>query len=117
MGTVDHGIEQVSPEEAEKLVADGALLLDVREAGEWSAGHAPDAVHVPLGQLPDRHADVLDAGRRIVAVCRVGGRSQHAAMALQQAGYDAVNLAGGMHAWAGSGRPVVTDDGGPGTVA
>ncbi len=52
----------------------------------------------------------------MVAVCRVGGRSQTATVALRRAGYDVVNLAGGMHAWAAAGQPVVTGDGSPGRV-
>jgi len=49
-------------------------------------------------------------------VCRVGGRSERAAAALLQRGYDAVNLAGGMQAWLAAGMPVVTDLGDPGAV-
>ena len=105
----------VTAEEGHQLVEDGAFLLDVREDDEWQAGHAPAAHHVPLGQVMQVAAD-LPRDRRIVAVCRVGGRSENATIALRQAGLDVVNLAGGMHAWAASGLPIVTDSGEPGTV-
>ena len=116
MGATDEGVEQVTPDEAEGLAAAGAFMLDVREPDEWGAGHAPGATHLPLGRLAEDHASALPRDRRIVAICRVGGRSQRAAVALQQAGYDVVNLAGGMRAWAESGRAVVTDAGATGQV-
>lgn len=94
----------------------GALLLDVREPEEWEAGHAPGARHVPLGQLPDRLAELEGAGR-IVVICRSGGRSALATEWLSTAGFDAANLVGGMQEWAHAGRAVVTDDGGPGRVS
>ena len=105
----------VTAEEGHQLVEEGALLLDVREDDEWQAGHAPAAHHIPLGQVMGA-VDDLPRDRRIVAICRVGGRSENATIALRQAGLDVVNLAGGMHAWAASGLPIVTDSGEPGTV-
>lgn len=109
-------VPEIGPQDALTAANAGALLLDVREDGEWQAGHAPDAVHLPMGQLPAR-ADELPNDRRIVAVCRSGGRSAAVTKALVNAGFDAVNLVGGMQAWQASGQPVVTDDGSPGTVA
>ena len=94
----------------------GGFLLDVREPEEWAAGHAPAAVHVPMGDV-GTSLDRLPGDRTIVCICRSGGRSAVVAEALVGAGYDAVNLAGGMQAWAGAGQPVVDDTGGPGTVA
>lgn len=101
--------------QAHRLAAEeNAVLLDVREPGEWAAGHAPDAVHMPLGSLD---TTALPADRPVVAVCRSGARSSRAAEALRTAGIDARNLSGGMSAWASSGLPVVRDDGQAGTVA
>jgi rhodanese-related sulfurtransferase len=108
-------VPEVDPQEASALVASGALLLDVREPDEWAAGHAPGAQFVPLGQLPAR-VDEVSRDRKIVAVCRVGGRSARATEFLIAAGIDAVNLAGGMRAWSASGLVVETDDGEVGTV-
>jgi rhodanese-related sulfurtransferase len=91
------------------------VLLDVREPDEWQAGHAPDAQFIPLGELAQRAAEV-PGDKRVVAICRAGSRSERAARFLIAAGFDVVNLAGGMRAWAAAGLEVVTDDGTPGTV-
>lgn len=89
------------------------LLLDVREVDEWTAGHAPGAVHVPLSTLG---AAELPTDRPVVAVCRSGNRSEHAAAQLAQAGFEVANMAGGMTAWAAAGLPVVRADGSPGEI-
>jgi rhodanese-related sulfurtransferase len=91
-------------------VADGATLLDVRELNEWEAGHAPQAVHVPLSQVPASLASIPQ-GRPVVVVCRSGRRSTFAVAALLQAGIDAVNLDGGMQAWHQAGGSVVAAPG------
>lgn len=82
-----------------------AVIVDVREQKEWDAGHAPDAVHIPLGQLSQRLTE-LPRDRRIVAVCRSGGRSSSATKALKRAGLEAENLEGGMAAWQRAGLPL-----------
>lgn len=84
----------------------GTTLLDVRERDEWVAGHAPDAVHIPLGELTER-AGKLPSGAPLLVVCHSGGRSARATAWLNRAGYDAVNLDGGMVEWARAGLPVV----------
>jgi len=105
----------VSAEEAHELVEEGALLLDVREADEWEAGHAPEASWIPMGDLNARVAELPRAGR-IVAICRTGSRSHAVTAALVGAGYDAVNVDGGMRAWAAEDYDVVAADGLPGVV-
>lgn len=112
--TSPDSIPQVDPAQAAALAADGALLLDVREPEEWTAGHIPDAVHVPLGSL---QAGAVGDDQVVVAICRSGNRSGKAAIMLAAAGVDVRNLAGGMKAWAEAGRAVARDDGTPGTVA
>jgi DMSO/TMAO reductase YedYZ molybdopterin-dependent catalytic subunit/rhodanese-related sulfurtransferase/glyoxylase-like metal-dependent hydrolase (beta-lactamase superfamily II) len=94
------------------LVESGALLLDVREPDEWRLQHAPSAMLLPMGQVRQRQ-DELPRDRQIVAVCRSGGRSAAVTESLRSWGFDAVNLAGGMCAWAAAGLPTVgpTDDG------
>jgi rhodanese-related sulfurtransferase len=109
-------VPEVDASTGDALVAEGALLVDVRTPDEWNAGHAPGALHLPLDQLSARHAE-LPTDRRIVVICRSGGRSARATEALVGAGYDAVNLAGGMQAWAALGLGCVTDADEPGTVA
>jgi rhodanese-related sulfurtransferase len=110
-----HRTPAVDAGAARQLVSDGAVLLDVREPGEWNAGHAPQAIHQPLGRLAvaDRR---FTAGRQVVVVCRSGNRSQHAVKALRAAGVDALNLSGGMRAWQSAGGSVVDRKGRPGAV-
>jgi rhodanese-related sulfurtransferase len=105
-----------SPEQAMELQAQGTPSLDVREDAEWRAGHAPGARHIPLGRLPARAAD-LPPRRIVVTMCRTGARSARAAALLAREGRDAVNLAGGMPAWARAGHPVGAPGGRPGQVA
>jgi len=93
----------------------GAFLLDVRELDEWQAGHAPDATHIPLSDVPGRVAE-LPADRLIVAICRVGGRSGRATAYLRAQGLDVHNYEGGMREWAGKGGELVTDSGAQPTV-
>lgn len=97
-------------------VPDGVTILDVREDDEWTAGHIDGSVHVPLSQLPSRAADIPPTDP-LVVVCKVGGRSARVTAWLASQGRQVANLAGGLDAWADAGRPLVTDDGGPGTVA
>ena len=122
MATDRTGPDEVGPEEADHLVAAGALLLDVREDDEWDAGHIDGAVHVPLGQLTARIEELAGEHQepgehRVVVVCRSGVRSAHATAFLAASGVDAVNLAGGMRAWAAEGLPFEAADGSPGVVA
>ena len=108
-------IDEVSPHDAAGLRERGAVLLDVRELDEWAAGHAPDAVHVPLAEVQTTAARFT--GQEVLTVCRSGGRSAKAAETLAQAGVEVRNVNGGMTAWAAAGLPVVRDDGAPGAVA
>ncbi len=88
------------------------VVLDVREDDEWEAGHIEGSLHIPLMQLANRFGEVATTGQTLV-VCRVGSRSAHATAYLVRQGVDAVNLAGGLAAWANAQRPLVTDDGRP----
>ncbi|MER8042795.1 rhodanese-like domain-containing protein [Streptomyces sp. NPDC094032] len=96
-----------------------ALVLDVRENDEWAAGHVEGALHVPMSDFVARFGEVTQAvedGRRAFVMCRVGGRSAQVTQYLVQQGIDAVNVDGGMLAWEGAGRPMVTDGGSPAYV-
>jgi rhodanese-related sulfurtransferase len=93
-------------------VADDAVILDVREPDEWAAGHAPGAIHIPLGELPSRLAELSAAsaeGSPVAVTCRGGGRSSRAVAWLTQQGYDVANLDGGMKAWQSAGKPMIAD--------
>jgi rhodanese-related sulfurtransferase len=100
----------VSPEEARRLVADGAQLLDVRTDREWEAGHIEGAAHIDLPELPGR-AGELDKDRTVVVLCRTGNRSEMAAAALADGGYDVAKLDEGMVGWSEAGLPLVPEDG------
>jgi molybdopterin/thiamine biosynthesis adenylyltransferase/rhodanese-related sulfurtransferase len=83
------------------------LLVDVREPVEWASGHIASAVHVPMGELASRLPHVApDRSRPLIVYCAHGNRSLVVARALQQAGYDAVSLAGGIVDWRKAGFPV-----------
>lgn len=78
------------------LVAAGAQLVDVREPDEVAAASLPDAMFIPLGELPERLGE-LDGDRPVAIVCRSGGRSGQAAEFLVASGFgDVTNLVGGM---------------------
>ena len=79
-------------------------ILDVREGFEVAEGMIPGALHIPMGQLGSRLGD-LDKDRPIIVVCRSGNRSAAGADALNQAGYTADTMAGGMTAWQRAGLP------------
>lgn len=92
-----------------------AILLDVRENDEWAAGHAEGALHIPMGEVVSRIAEVPEGGR-VHVVCRVGGRSAQVAQYLIGQGVDAVNVSGGMLDWEAAGRPVVDGTGAAGFI-
>jgi rhodanese-related sulfurtransferase len=79
------------------------MLLDVRTDDEWAEARIPGSVHVPMDQLVDRLDEVAD---QVVCVCAVGARSARVAQFLNARGREAVNLDGGIYAWADDGRPV-----------
>ncbi|MFB9930757.1 rhodanese-like domain-containing protein [Amycolatopsis halotolerans] len=102
---------EIPTAEVRDLPADVALL-DVREDDEWAAGHAPAAVHIPLGELPARVGELSEfpEDNPVYVICRSGGRSARAAAWLNASGWDAVNVAGGMGAWAREGRRMVSEN-------
>jgi rhodanese-related sulfurtransferase len=106
---------EVTVHEAIELIGGEAILLDVREQHEWDAGHAPQARHLAMSELSAR-VEELPRDQQIVCVCHVGGRSAAVSAALSRAGWQAVNLTGGMRAWAAEGQVVVDAAGQPGLV-
>jgi molybdopterin/thiamine biosynthesis adenylyltransferase/rhodanese-related sulfurtransferase len=105
---VKSGIREVTTEEAKVRAAAGAVLIDVREADEWSNGHVPEAVFIPRGFLEQRVEEkVPEKSREIVVYCAGGTRSAFAARTLQEMGYDNVaSMAGGFGKWKELGLPV-----------
>jgi rhodanese-related sulfurtransferase/glyoxylase-like metal-dependent hydrolase (beta-lactamase superfamily II) len=106
---------EVGPVAAKAQLDEGGVLLDVRETVEWAAGHAPGASALPM-RLVHEHRSDLPRDRRILVICRTGGRSAAVTDALNGWGFDAANVAGGMRAWAAAGLGVVTDNGVQGSV-
>ena len=101
---------EVSREEAQKLIEDGAQLVDVRAEHEWEAGRIAGASHLPLPEL-DARAGEIDKERPVVLYCRGGNRSTMAAAALTAAGYDAVKLSEGIVGWEEEGLPLEPEGG------
>lgn len=82
----------------------GAYVLDVREDDEYTAGHVPGAVHIPMGQVGER-IDELPQGR-ILVICRSGNRSRQVTEFLRSQGHEAVNVSDGTMGWADRGWPL-----------
>jgi rhodanese-related sulfurtransferase len=93
-------VAEISPTEfvARREKGESLTLLDVREDWELGVASVPDVVHIPMGEVADRLGE-LDRGREVVVLCRSGRRSLQVANFLQQNGFRAVNLAGGILAW------------------
>ena len=72
----------------------GFTVLDVREPGEWAAGHHQRAIHIPLHLVRDR-LDEIPRGQPLAVYCAGGQRSYYAVRLLRQHGFDARNLSGG----------------------
>ncbi|RYM02145.1 rhodanese-like domain-containing protein [Sporolactobacillus sp. THM7-7] len=75
-------------------------VIDVRETDEVTNGKIPQAVHIPLGDIPE-HYQELNPSKDYVIVCRSGRRSELAARFLQENGFHAINMEGGMLKWRG----------------
>lgn len=96
---------KIKGERALEVVRGGASLLDVRESSEWRSGHAPGAIHVPLGDI-DKAPRRLPKGRPVVVMCASGMRSRTAAKQLRSLGYDAASLSGGIAGWQRAGGEI-----------
>jgi rhodanese-related sulfurtransferase len=90
-------------------VAQGALVVDVREPDEYRAGHVPGAQLIPLATVPD-HLERFRTDGPTYVICRSGWRSMQACEIAAGEGYDVVNVTGGTAAWMDSGRDVVLGD-------
>ncbi|MBK9123732.1 MAG: rhodanese-like domain-containing protein [Chloroflexi bacterium] len=95
----------ISAVEANERIANGATVVDVRQQQEYVDGHIKGAKLIPLNELSSRMNE-LPKDRELVIVCRSGSRSSVATRQLNGAGYNAVNLSGGMIAWSGARLPI-----------
>ena len=105
------GAENLTPAQATLLMnREDALVLDVRETGEWTSGHIPGARHITLAQLGKRMSE-LDKfkDRPIIICCASGNRSSSACGQLKKNGFAKVfNLGGGISGWLDSNLPLTT---------
>ena len=103
------GVPEVGAIEAVQLLnRKDAVMLDVREPAEFSAGHAPNAKNIPLAQLDKRVGELEKLKNRpVVIVCQTGSRAHTATALLKKAGFaEIVVLAGGIGAWQQANMPV-----------
>lgn len=102
-------IAEISVTELHAIRQESRALLDVREPDEYTDGHVPGAVLIPLGQLAARINDV-PLGDPLYVICKSGGRSAQAVALLAAQSIDAVNVAGGTDAWRASGGSIATGE-------
>lgn len=99
----------VNPGEATLLInREDALVVDVREADEFAAGHVPEAKNIPVSKLAERIGELdKHKDKPLVVCCASGMRSNKACAELQKAGFSRLyNLSGGIDAWEGAGYPL-----------
>jgi len=104
-------IDEVDPAAVREQVGNGAVIVDVREPEEWSAGHIPGAMHVPKSYLESRiEGAIPDRGQHVVLYCASGNRSAWAARTLiEDLGYEHVeSMTGGFTLWKDRGYEVET---------
>ena len=102
-------VNEISIDGAEQAILDADVVVDVREADEYVAGHIPGAVHMSRGMLEFKFSanPALQArDMAIVLYCKTSGRAALAAAALQDMGYlNVKSIAGGIDAWVAAGKP------------
>lgn len=97
---------RITVDEAKEMMGKGAAVIDVREMHEYTAGHVPDAAHIPVNTVYARREE-LPRDKDVIFVCAVGQRSALAAEMAAAAGLTRLfNLEGGTEAWIKSGQPV-----------
>ncbi len=106
-----NGMKSVGPLQATQLSnRENAIFLDIRDDAEYRTGHIPDAIHIPLKQLPERIKELeKHRGSPVITYCRSGNRSTATGGILKKHGFESVyNLGGGLMAWQKSNLPVST---------
>lgn len=98
-------IKEVMPAQLNDMIISGeALVVDVREPGEFAGGHIPGAINLPLSRFDPAQLP-LDKGKQIVLNCAAGMRSAKALRKCEDVPVD-THLAGGMGMWTRMGLPV-----------
>ena len=96
---------EVTINELEEAIAQGAFVMDVREGWEFEAGHVPAARHISLNSIPEE-LSAIPRDQKVWIICQSGGRSMTAANYLEDQGFDVVSVAGGTGGWIASGKEV-----------
>ncbi len=107
---IEAGPNAVDDERAAALIDAGATVIDVRRDYEFEAGHVPGARWIEINELT-AHAGEIPRDTAVLFTCRTGNRSGMAAEAFADGGWDAHNLAGGVHAWREAGHPLEPEGG------
>ena len=91
-------VPTISPEEAKEYLNDSNYqFIDVRTDSEYDGGHIPNSIHIPLHEIQDRMSEIDSLkNKNIIAYCRSGARSSKATKILVEAGFDVLNLSGGV---------------------
>lgn len=104
-------IHEIDPDAATAVLAEADVLIDVREADEYAAGHIAGAINIPRGLLEFRlssTAELDSRALRVVLYCKTSGRAALSAVAMADMGYlDVHSIAGGYDAWVAAGKPVM----------
>ncbi|MGB5415536.1 MAG: rhodanese-like domain-containing protein, partial [Polyangiales bacterium] len=90
---------RISGSDARSLIAEGAILVDVRSPGEFSGGHIEGAISIPIQELGGRTEELGDKSRPIVLYCQSGARSAMAKRLLESKGFADVHDMGSMGSW------------------
>ena len=96
-------VPSISSEESLKVISDNNYrFLDVRTDGEYSDGHIPNSIHIPLQDIQSRISEIEKIkDKKIIVYCRSGARSSMASKTLLKEGFDVTNLTGGIMSWKG----------------
>ena len=96
-------VPTISSDEAREYLTDSNYqFIDVRTDNEYGSGHIPNSMHIPLHQIQDRMSEIDSLkNKNIIAYCRSGARSSKATKILVEAGFDVLNLSGGVLSWKG----------------
>ena len=104
-------VQEIAIADADQAIREADLLIDVREADEYAAGHLSGAVHISRGMLEFKFSSspaLQPRDLKIVLYCKTSGRAALSAVALHEMGYlNVQSLAGGFDAWVAAGKPVV----------
>jgi len=107
-------VHEIPMDQADEAIRLADVLIDVREADEYQAGHIPGAIHASRGVLEFKLSStpaLTSRDLKVVVYCKTSGRAALAACAMRDMGYLQVqSIAGGFDAWAAAGKPVASPE-------